>query len=116
MLSGRVNPPKITLKLPAEEDEKPNLDPLGSSAGPSRKKPRYDTSGVPDEYSVHIPADRSKNTFVFTERPRIYGPGTPNPGVDQFGRKKREKGKCRLCDSHFYPFVFGLRRAVDAET
>ena len=73
-----VNPPKIILRLPdTSSDETP-------IAGPSRKR-TYDTSGIPDEYSVNVPAERAKNTFVFTQRPVSHGREGVK-GVDAWGQ------------------------------
>ena len=101
-LKIRVNPPKISLRLPRSdqmeqkggvgvkdesmEDQKP---------GPSRlyKRPRYDTTNIPDEYEVHVPEERAKNAFVFTEKTRSWG---PLGGVNSIGKRQRDKGEMQV--------------------
>ncbi|OCF31607.1 hypothetical protein I316_06806 [Kwoniella heveanensis BCC8398] len=77
VIDNSVTPPKIILRLTHQEDIKPLAQ---SSASTSTSGPRpvpkqssYDTSGIPDEYTVHVPDERAKNTFVFTEKKRVYG-------------------------------------------
>ena len=62
-------------------------------AGPSRR-PRYDTSAIPSEYEVNVPEDRAKNTFVFSEEVRKWGP-VPKEGVDA-GKRKKQRGQSQL--------------------
>ncbi len=58
-------------------------------AGPSKRK--YDTTNIPDEYEVYVPDERAKNTYVFTEKIRAWGP--MNRGGMIGGKRKREKGE-----------------------
>ena len=60
-----------------------------NEAGPSKRK--YDTTNIPDEYEVNVPDERAKNTFVFTERIRSWGPLSREGMIG--GKRKREKGK-----------------------
>jgi len=92
--SVRAVPPRITLRLPSSESTPttPADDPMNgrNEAGPSKRK--YDTTGIPDEYEVYVPIERAKNTYVFTERTRHWGP-IGGAVAAMTGRKKREKGE-----------------------
>lgn len=97
LMSHSAVPPKITLRLPTSDSHPPtpaddamNGQPI---AGPSQRK--YDTTNIPDEYEVYVPDERAKNTYVFTERIRAWGPMSRG-GVIGGGKKRREKGKCYL--------------------
>ncbi|WVR09689.1 hypothetical protein IAU60_006764 [Kwoniella sp. DSM 27419] len=76
VIDGSTTPAKISLRLTHPIDD---IKPSPSGEEPefrsSAKRARYDTSGIPDEYTVHVPDDRAKNTFVFTEKKRVYGAG-----------------------------------------
>ncbi|KAK8853492.1 hypothetical protein IAR55_004199 [Kwoniella newhampshirensis] len=105
VIDSSVKPAKITLRLadPAAVI-KPDTPPTSTDAddptsfssssrpGPS-KRPRYDISGIPDEYTVHMPVDHAKNTYVFTEKKRVYGAKHGDVPVerDGFGKRKRDK-------------------------
>lgn len=84
--NGRATPPKITLKLPAEEAKEPKA-----------KRARLDVQGIPDEYEVVLPSHTVKNTFVFSEHERTW---VAQPGSESSAaRRKREKGESRRCQS-----------------
>ncbi|WVQ81721.1 hypothetical protein IAT38_003846 [Cryptococcus sp. DSM 104549] len=93
VVDNSTTPPKITLRLTDPED---GNDEQKAAA----KRARYDTQGLPDEYSVHVPEERSKNTFVFSETKRTYvqGQGSGGQGVprDAWGKRKREKANPKL--------------------
>lgn len=87
LIRRSATPPKITLKLPAEEEK-----PKGATKSEERerKRARLDTTGIPDEYEVVLPSHTVKNTYVFTEHERTWvaQPGEENSAA----RRKREKG------------------------
>ncbi|ORY22382.1 transcription initiation factor IIF, beta subunit-domain-containing protein [Naematelia encephala] len=65
-------PAKITLRLPAETTH-----------------PSYDVRALPDEYNLHVPEERAKNTFAFREDVRTWGPAGGNFAGPS--RRRREK-------------------------
>ncbi|WVQ94984.1 hypothetical protein IAU59_002076 [Kwoniella sp. CBS 9459] len=88
VIDNSVTPPKIILRLTHQEDIKPSpssssSDPTSAASAPKRHS--YDTSGIPDEYTVHVPDERAKNTFVFTEKKRVYGSYKDTEGEDVEG-------------------------------
>ncbi|WWD19926.1 hypothetical protein CI109_104398 [Kwoniella shandongensis] len=106
VIDSSVKPARITLRLAdpaAMENTKPSPistdadDPMTSASSSSRpgpsKRPRYDISGIPDEYTVHMPVDHIKNTYVFTEKKRVYGARNGEAAVerDGYGKRKRDK-------------------------
>ncbi|CAK9787439.1 Rap30/74 interaction domain-containing protein [Cutaneotrichosporon oleaginosum] len=76
-------PPKITLKLPSEEDKEPPT-----------KRAKLNTEGIPDEYEVVMPSERVKNTFIFSENERVWV-AQPGSGEDS-QRRKHQKAHPRL--------------------
>jgi hypothetical protein len=81
------DPPRITIRLPTVTKD---------AEGNITKKPAYDTSDLPEAYTVDIPLEsetskvhaKPKNTFVFTEKERSWG---ITEGLS-LGKRKREKG------------------------
>jgi hypothetical protein len=73
--------PKVTLKLPAEEDKEP-----------ANKRAKLNTEGIPDEYEVVMPTERVKNTFIFSENERVWV-AKAGSGEDS-QRRKHQKGEC----------------------
>ena len=82
-----MTPPKITLKLPAEEPKE--------AKEPKAKRARLDVQGIPDEYEVVLPPSHTvKNTFVFSEKERTW---VAQPGEESSSaRRKREKGEYHI--------------------
>ncbi|WVF67388.1 hypothetical protein IAT40_002144 [Kwoniella sp. CBS 6097] len=86
VIDNSVTPPKIILRLTHQEDIKPSPSTTSESdSAPAPKIPSYDTSGIPDEYTVHVPDERAKNTYVFTEKKRVYGSLRDTEGEDGAG-------------------------------
>lgn len=84
---SRSQPPKITLKLPIQEQ---------GDEEPANKRARLNVEGIPDEYEVFMPSERAKNTYVFTEHERTW---VAAPGEESSSAKrKREKGKLAVWD------------------
>lgn len=73
--------PKVTLKLPAEDDKEP-----------ANKRAKLNTEGIPDEYEVVMPTERVKNTFIFSENERVWV-AKAGSGEDS-QRRKHQKGEC----------------------
>lgn len=88
--SSSVNPPKITLKLPVQADEKPAGG--ATAADRAAKRSKLDVNGIPDEYEVVMPSHHVKNTFVFTEQSRTWV-SQPGSGESSSMKRKREKGE-----------------------
>lgn len=94
----RTAVPKISLKIP-QPDIKPDMkaEPLNSIAGPSNHSfhasgsTGYDVTGLPAIYSLNVPEERAKNTWVFSETKREVS-GLRFDGT-MIGKRKREKGK-----------------------
>lgn len=83
--NARTQPPKITLKLPIQEE---------GAQEPPNKRARLNVEGIPDEYEVVMPSERAKNTYVFTEHERTW---VAAPGEESSSAKrKREKGEVQL--------------------
>ncbi|ORX40490.1 transcription initiation factor IIF, beta subunit-domain-containing protein [Kockovaella imperatae] len=96
VVDNNFQPPKISLRLPdtSTSSTEGQDDPMnGNRAGPSRR-PRYDTSSIPDQYEVNVPEERAKNTFVFTERVRKWGPIAK--GMTDQGNKKKQRAYPKL--------------------
>lgn len=114
LLSSKT-PYAITLRLPdtslvplvpepktdADGDTEMSVEqePAGGSSSTNTSKlinrhrlPRYDTSGIPDEYDVDVPAERAKNLWVFSERVRTWAEmGSSRDGA--LKKRKRENGE-----------------------
>lgn len=85
-LTSRAQPPKITLKLPVEEEEK-------KGNGPPNKRAKLNTEGIPDEYEVVMPSERVKNTYIFSEAERVWV-AKPGESSGPSQRRKHQKGEC----------------------
>lgn len=83
-LTLSATPPKITLKLPTEDDDK-------GSKEPARKRAKLNTDGIPDEYAVVMPSERVKNTYIFSEAERVWVAKPGSGGASQ--RRKHQKGE-----------------------
>ncbi|ODN98040.1 hypothetical protein I350_07682 [Cryptococcus amylolentus CBS 6273] len=107
LVDNSTTPPKVTLRLTHPNEHEVE--------GQRAKRARYDTEGIPDEFDVNIPVERSKNTYVFSETKKVYEKGSGSgsgdggaggedvkPGVkayvprDAWGRKKRDKANPKL--------------------
>ncbi|KAL7423874.1 hypothetical protein Q5752_001459 [Cryptotrichosporon argae] len=105
VVDNSTHPPRISLKLPDTADAGPSTPSAcasgsGSGAGrpsqPISRRPlagAYDTHGIPDEYEVTMPAERVRNTYVFTERERTWVGGRGESGL---AKRKREKAEPTL--------------------
>ena len=115
--SASFQPPHISLRLPDTSNTNGNAngdDPMNGGqarAGPSRR-PRYDTSVIPDEYEVHVPADRAKNTYIFSENVRTWGPMSRASG--EGSQKKKQKGECDRASATAFCHHFELILAFSA--
>ncbi|BEI84495.1 hypothetical protein CcaverHIS002_0410990 [Cutaneotrichosporon cavernicola] len=83
IIDNSTLPPKITLKLPTEDDKQP-----------PNKRARLNVEGIPDEYEVVMPSERVKNTYIFSENERVWV-AQPGSGEDS-QRRKHQKANPRL--------------------
>jgi hypothetical protein len=77
-----VNPPKIQLRLP-------DSSLVDISEGANDRRGRMDTTELPLLYDVTLPLAQSKNTWLFKEKIRTWGPW----GGGAAGKRKREEGE-----------------------
>ena len=54
----------------------------------------YNPEEVPEVYDVTVPGERAKNTFVFTEKRRTWGPMVQ--GVSDLGKIQKQKGETHV--------------------
>ncbi|WVN88561.1 uncharacterized protein L203_103772 [Cryptococcus depauperatus CBS 7841] len=92
VIDNSTTPPHITLKLSHPDD---------SAEGSRAKKAKYDTQDIPDEFSVHIPEERSRNTFLFSEVKKLYDKGNESGQAgsvprDAWGKRRRDKANPKL--------------------
>ncbi|KAL0255375.1 hypothetical protein I308_100179 [Cryptococcus tetragattii IND107] len=94
VVDNSVTPPNITLKLTNAEE--------GTEEGERAKRAKYDVEGLPDEFKVEVPMERSKNTFLFSEVKKVYDKGSKqreqqtDAPRDAWGKRKREKAHPKL--------------------
>lgn len=94
VVDNSVTPPNITLKLTNAEE--------GTEEAERAKRAKYDVEGLPDEFKVEVPMERSKNTFLFSEVKKVYDKGgrdgrqQADAPRDAWGKRKREKAHPKL--------------------